>query len=481
MTAEPTLIWFRQDLRLADNPALAAAVRAGGPVVPVFVWSPEEEGGWAPGGASRWWLHQSLERLAESLATKGSRLVIRQGPALEQLGKLARETSARRVFWNRRYEPAAIARDADIKARLRTDGLDAQSFNAALLHEPWEVRNKQGGPFQVFTPYWKSCLGMDPPASPEEAPAKIPAPPSWPKGRALAELKLEPKIDWAGGIRAAWTPGEAGAAAVLERFLTEDVQDYPDARDCPEPAGTSRISPYLHFGEIGPRQIWQAVSEKLAKAKPKVRSAGDAWLRQLGWREFGHHLLYHYPHTPSEPLRGNYAAFPWREAPHELTAWQRGRTGYPLVDAGMRELWTTGWMHNRVRMVAASFLVKHLLLPWQAGAAWFWDTLVDADLANNTMGWQWVAGSGADAAPYFRIFNPVSQGEKFDKAGAYVRRWVPELAELPVEHLQEPWSAPPEVLAKAGVKIGQTYPAPMVDHRAARERALAALATLRGK
>jgi len=478
-SSAPTLVWFRQDLRLADNPALAAAVQHGGPILPVFVWSQDGEGDWPAGGATQWWLHRSLARLAESLAKRGSKLIIRQGDTQEQLNQLVQETKAGRVYWNRRYEPACIARDAQIKARLRTDGVDAQSFNAGLLLEPWEVRNKQGSPFQVFTPYWKHCQEKLTPALPESAPSQLAAPAKWPRSESVESLGLEPTIPWADGLEQAWQPGEAGAYATLQAFLAEAVGDYPTARDQPEPEGTSRMSPYLHFGEIGPRQIWQAVAERMQEAKKPFAAAGQSWLRQLGWREFAHHLLFHFPHTPAEPLRAPYAAFPWRKAPRELKAWQQGRTGYPLVDAGMRQLWVTGWMHNRVRMVVASFLVKHLLLSWQEGAAWFWDTLVDADLANNTLGWQWTAGCGADAAPYFRIFNPVSQGEKFDTGGAYVRKWVPELAGLPDKYLHQPWTAPGVLLKDAGVKLGGNYPAPMVVHQEARERALEALGTIR--
>jgi deoxyribodipyrimidine photo-lyase len=442
----PTLLWFRQDLRLADNPALAAAVARGGPVIPVYVWSPEEEGSAAPGAACRWWLHQSLKALDASLRPLGSRLIVRRGPARATLGALAAETGATAVLWNRRYEPAVSARDREVKASLAAAGLAVESFNSALLFEPWELATGSKTPFQVFTPFWRACLSRPAAPAPLRAPAAIAAPVRWPETLPLSSLALEPAIDWTGGIAAAWTPGEAGAQAALRAFLRGAVEAYPVARDRPAEPGTSRLSPHLHHGELGPRQIRAALD-------PADPGAG-AYLRELGWREFAHHVLFHFPHTVDRPLRPAFAHFPWADAPAALRAWQRGRTGYPLVDAGMRELWATGWMHNRVRMVVASFLTKHLLLPWQEGARWFWDTLVDADQANNTLGWQWVAGSGADAAPYFRIFNPATQAEKFDPEGRYVRRWVPELG-------------------------SDRYPAPIVDHAWARSRALAALATTR--
>jgi deoxyribodipyrimidine photo-lyase len=470
------LVWFRQDLRLGDNPALLAAVRDGGPVLPVYVWSPEEEGRWPPGAASRWWLHQSLARLDASLRRCGSRLIIRRGPTLDALRGLLAESGATAVCWNRRFEAAAKGRDAAVQTALRRDGVTAESFNGGLLFEPWAVQTRTGQPYQVFAPFWKACLAREEPPPPDPAPARVPPPRSWPASLDLAELGLEPTIDWAGGLRACWRPGEAGAADQLDRFLNEALDEYPAGRDRPDRAGTSRLSPHLHFGEVGARQVWYAVRGLRGGKATGVRArSADSYRRELGWREFAHHLLYHFPLTPERPLREAFADFPWRAAPEHLRAWQRGRTGYPFVDAGLRELWHTGWMHNRVRMVVASFLVKDLLVSWREGAAWFWDTLVDADLANNTLGWQWVAGCGADAAPYFRIFNPVSQGEKFDPGGDYVRRWVPELAGLPVPWVHRPWEAPASALAGAGVELGVTYPRPIVDHGEARSRALEAL------
>ena len=472
-----TLVWFRQDLRIADNPALAAAQDRGKPVIPVFIWAPDEEGEWPPGGAGEWWLHQSLAALSADLRSLGSRLVIRSGSTREALRKLIKETGAKAVLWNRRYEPGITKRDKALKAELRDSGIEAESFNASLLHEPWSIQNKSGNPFQVFTPFWKHCLTLPDPPEPINPPKKIPSPTDWPTSLDLAELELEPKIKWAEGMRAAWKPGAAGSKEQLQRFIASAFQNYSSDRNRPDVLGTSRLSPHLHFGEISPRQIWHA----LRKAAPSPAWRNSQFLAEVGWREFAHHLLYHFPHTPTEPLRADFKNFPWRDNNEWLKAWQRGRTGVPLVDAGMRELWTTGWMHNRIRMVVASFLVKNLLIPWQEGARWFWDTLVDADLAQNTLGWQWTAGCGADAAPYFRIFNPISQGEKFDPNGDYVRKWVPELARLPAQWIHNPWEAPPEILAKAGVKLDETYPQPIVSLGISREVALEAYARMRGK
>jgi deoxyribodipyrimidine photo-lyase len=439
IAARPQIVWFRRDLRLADNPALAAA--AAGPVVPVFVWCPREEEPWAPGAASRWWLHRSLEALERDLRRRRLRLVVRQGPALEVLRELAAEVDAAGVHWNRLYEPAAERRDRRVKRELRAAGLQASSHNAALLVEPWEVSTAAGEPYRVFTPFWRACMAQLDPPPPEPAPS-LQAPERWPDASPIAELGLEPEVDWAAGLAAEWTPGEAGAGERLERFLEQPVARYAAARDLPAVEGTSRLSPHLHFGEIGPRQVWHEIHGRGIQA--------DRYLTELGWREFAHHLLHHFPSTPEQPLRPEFERFPWRDDPDGLRAWQRGRTGFPLVDAGLRQLWETGWMHNRVRMVAASFLVKDLLIPWQQGARWFWDTLVDADLANNTLGWQWTAGCGADAAPFYRVFNPQLQAAKADPDGAYARRWLPEL-DTP------------------------DYPAPIVDHAAARRRALEAL------
>ena len=444
-----TIVWFRLDLRLHDNPALAAAAERGD-VVPLFVWAPGEEGEWPPGAASRWWLHQSLRSLEASLKSKGLTLVFRRGPSLRALRGLLRECGADAVFWNRRVEPALRERDEAVEGALRREGVRVETFNGMTLLDPGRVANRSGKPYQVFTPFWRSCLS----AMPDFAPLPVPRLGAAPKASApppleLGALKLEPAVDWAGGLREAWRPGEAGAARMLRRFVTGRMEEYESGRDLPAVAGTSRLSPHLHFGEISPRQVWAAC---WGGRTPAAR----AFLRQLGWREFAHHLLHHFPHTASEPLRPQFARFPWRHDPRLLRAWRRGRTGFPIVDAGMRELWATGWMHNRARMIAGSLLVKDLLSPWTEGARWFWNTLVDADLANNTLGWQWVAGCGADAAPYFRIFNPALQAARFDPGGKYAARWIPELG------------------------TGE-YPAPVVSHAEAAERALAAYAALRGE
>jgi deoxyribodipyrimidine photo-lyase len=474
-----TLVWFRQDLRLADNPALANALESGADLIPVYVYAPAEEAPWAPGAASRWWLHHSLGSLAAQLAACGSRLTVRTADdSLLALRELARDCGARRVVWNRRYEPAVIARDRRIKAELRAAGLETDSYNSALLHEPWTVKTKAGGPFQVFTPFWRHCKLLDP-APPTPAPSTIPAPREWPASTPIDALGLLPRLDWAGGIRGTWAPGSAAAHAALERFLADGLEGYGSRRNDPGVAGTSRLSPHLHFGEIGPREIWHA-TRRFAEGEGREPAWRDSqFLAELGWREFAHHLLYHFPHTPDQPLRGAYADFPWKRADDAAAAWTRGATGYPLVDAGLRELWHTGWMHNRVRMVTGSFLVKDLLQNWTVGARWFWDTLVDADLASNTLGWQWVAGCGADAAPFFRIFNPTAQGMKFDPQGTYVRRWVPELARLPDEWIHRPWAAPEAVRAVAGLVLGEHYPWPLVDHDIARREALQALAAVK--
>jgi len=476
----PTLIWLRLDLRLADHPAFSAAVKRGGPIVPVFIWAPEEEGDWPPGEASRWWLHYSLAALDAGLRQLGSRLILRRGPALEALRILVKETGAGAVFWNRRYERAVSARDATVKEALDSAGLEAENFNAALLHEPWTIQNQSGRPFQVFTPFWRHCLGKAEPSAPLSAPTRLPAPLNWPKSLPLAELELEPKINWARGLRANWQPGETSATANLNRFLAKAFDDYTDQRNRPDITGTSRLSAHLHFGEISPRQVWHGLRRLAAKrGLPLEKWRGSQFLAEVGWREFAHHLLFHFPHTPTEPLRADFKKFPWRKDAAWLRAWQKGRTGYPIVDAGMRELWATGWMHNRVRMIVASFLVKDLRISWQEGTRWFWDTLVDADLAQNTLGWQWTAGCGADAAPYFRVFNPTTQGEKFDSFGSYVRKWCPELVRLPTNWIHQPHAAPPEILRAAGVKLGGTYPQPIVSHAIAREVALEAFARIK--
>ena len=464
-----TIVWFRNDLRLDDQPSLRAAV-ARGTVVPLFIHAPEEEAPWEPGAASRWWLHGALEQFAAALAEKGAPLLIRRGPSLETLRAVAREYGATHVAWNRRYEPAVIGRDTLIKEALKREGLVAESFNGGQLFEPVHVATKEGKPYQVFTPFWRALLNRDEPAEPEAAPAKIAA--AKPVGKttksvAIAELGLLPAIDWAVGMRERWTPGEAAAADRLDRFL-EHVDRYDTERDRPDHDGTSALSPHLHFGEISPRRVWHAV-RKAVGGRPAAqieRGGAETYLRELGWREFATHLLYHFPHTAERPLRSDYERFPWVDDPAGLRAWQRGQTGYPVVDAGMRQLWQTGWMHNRVRMIAASFLIKHLLIDWREGERWFWDTLVDADYGSNAVNWQWSAGSGVDSNMFVRIMAPLTQSPKFEAAD-YIRRWVPELAHLGNDAVHDP-PIPP-----------RGYPAKIVPHAEARARALAAFAEMR--
>ena len=461
------LVLFRRDLRLADNPALHAACAAHARVLPVYVHAPDEDAPWAPGAASRWWLHHALEALDRQLAEHGGRLHIARAPTLRALRALIAATGASAVYWNRRYEPAAIAHDSALKAALREDGVAVHSHPGPLWHEPWTLATDGGQPYRVFTPFWRKLR------------AQLPAPMPLPAARArewlqadgglpVAALGLRPAIRWDAGMASQWTPGEAGAQELLEIFADDAVNDYAKSRDLPARHGTSRLSPHLHFGEITPVQVHALLQQRAQQAGGRQRPDLEPYLRELGWREFAHHLLYHFPDTPQANFNPRFDAFPWAQgAPALLERWQLGRTGIPLVDAGMRELWHTGWMHNRVRMVAASFLTKNLRQHWHHGARWFWDTLVDADLANNTLGWQWVAGCGADAAPYFRVFNPYLQSAKFDPDAAYLKRWLPELATLPAKTLHEAWKNP-SALAACG------YPAPVVDMAASREAALAA-------
>jgi deoxyribodipyrimidine photo-lyase len=411
-----TIVWFRQDLRLQDNPALHAAVATGAPVIPVYIWSPEEEGDWAPGAASRWWLHHSLTALTQQLDRRGSRLILARGYALGVLQKLVTTTGATAVHWNKRYEPAAVKQSRVVSEGLERGGIRTLQFNGSLLSEPTQFLNKAGKPYQVYTAFRRGLLHALHPAPLLPATRTIRTPQRQPKSKPLSSFGLLPRIRWYETMAATWCPGEQGAQATLKRFLRRSVDDYRQARNIPAIKGTSGLSPHLHFGEIGPRQIWHALG-------PRGRNC--VFLSEIIWREFAYHLLHHFPHTPTQPLHGEFAEFPWRQHPKMLRAWQQGVTGIPLVDAGMRELWATGWMHNRVRMVVASFLVKNLLTGWQAGARWFWDTLVDADLANNTLNWQWSAGCGADAAPYFRIFNPQIQAKRFDRKNDYIRKWIP--------------------------------------------------------
>jgi deoxyribodipyrimidine photo-lyase len=461
-----TIVWFRQDLRLSDNPALTAAVNRGS-VLPVYILDDVAPGRWRMGAAGRWWLHHSLIALAKDL---GELVLLRGEPGI-LLPKLVKATGASAVYWNRCYEPFAIELDKALKARLLTDGINVESFNANLMHEPWELATRDRRPFRVFSPFWRIILAQ-PVAAPHPKPPELNI--ERPKVAAddLNDWRLLPsKPDWASEWRHWWQPGEAGALMRFEEFVANDLAGYADLRDRPDISRSSRLSPHLHFGEISPRHVWARLSGE--RSEPAKRVGIDKFLSELGWREFAYHLLFHFPMLPDKNWRGAFDAYPWLNRQMDLHAWQRGHTGYPFIDAAMRELWQTGWMHNRARMVAASFLVKHLRIDWRLGEAWFWDTLVDADLANNAAGWQWVAGSGADAAPYFRIFNPLIQGRKWDPDGDYVRRWCPELARLPSEYIHAPFDAPPELLTACGIYLGTTYPYPIVEHDKARREALA--------
>lgn len=480
-----SLHWFRDDLRLADNPALCWAAES---ETVYCVYILDEGCSRRPlGGASRWWLSRSLDSLSAALARKGGRLDVLRGDPAILLPAFAEATAVERVTWNRRYDAASIALDMQLKERLSETGIEVRSFNGSLLNEPWQITSRVGQPMKLFTPYWRAARERGEPAPALPAPARIPAavrPVSLENEiLGLEELALEPtKPDWAGGLRQSWTPGEDGARKRLDNFLGESLGGYAEGRDRPDRLSTSRLSPHLRFGEISPRQIWHAlgIARETGEAAGTAADA-DKFLSELGWREFSYHLLFHNPALATRNYDERYDSFPWRPDAVALRRWQAGQTGFPLVDAGMRELWTTGWMHNRVRMVVASFLIKHLLQDWRAGEAWFWDTLVDADPANNAASWQWVAGSGVDAAPYFRIFNPVTQGETHDPDGSYIRRWVPELAKLSSKDIHQPWRASPEALREAGVRIGETYPAPLIDLAFGRQRALAAFSTIRNR
>jgi deoxyribodipyrimidine photo-lyase len=457
---KPVIVWFRQDLRLSDNPALAHAAKSGRPLICLYVLDDETPEDWRWGGASRWWLHHSLAALDKALNAQKGRLVLRQGQAHTVLKTLVKETGADMVAWNRCYEPFAVARDTALKTDLAADGIEVQSFNASLLYEPWEIKTASGTPFRVFTPFWNALRTRGDPEKAHRAPGGL----TFHKNIESNELKdwnlLPVKPDWAKGFD--WTPGEETARKTLYDFL-DHASRYKTERDIPGTEGTSRLSPHLHWGEIGPRQIWHAVRSR------EHSDGAETFLKELGWREFCHQLLFHNHDLPEHPLDKRFTKFEWRRDEKHFRAWTRGQTGIPIVDAGMRQLWQTGWMHNRVRMIVASFLIKHLGLDWRRGEAWFWDTLVDADLANNAANWQWVAGCGADAAPFFRIFNPVLQGEKFDPHGTYVRAFVPELADMPAKYIHRPWDAP---------RPPAKYPAPIMDLSEGRARALAAFKAL---
>jgi deoxyribodipyrimidine photo-lyase len=453
---QPVLMWFRQDLRLADHPALTAA--AAGPVIPVFILDDETPGEWRWGGASRWWLHHSLVKLNSTLP-----LVFRRGEAVGVLEKLIAETGAASLYFTRDYAPWSGALEHRVKAMCDDKGVSCHRHGGFLLHEPESVRNGSGEFFKVYTPYARVCFAKGEPRAPKPVPA-ITLHDGAVASDALADWNLLPsKPDWAAGLRAAWQPGEAGARALLDVFLDDGLKGYAEGRDRPDKAHVSRLSAHLHWGEISPHQVWSATRAAMARAEGGLDRDGEKFLKEVLWREFAYNLVHHVPTFPDHPFKAEYADFPWMKDPEALSKWQTGQTGYPIVDAGMRELWATGIMHNRVRMIVASFLIKDLLIPWQSGERWFWDTLVDADIGSNSASWQWVAGCGADAAPYYRVFNPVLQGEKFDPHGTYVRHWVPELRDVTDDYVHKPWEMP--VPPKA-------YPKRVVDHAMARDRAL---------
>ncbi|WP_366524226.1 deoxyribodipyrimidine photo-lyase [Henriciella sp.] len=475
---KPTLVWLRNDLRLDDHPAIAAADKRSGGVICVYILE-ETQSLRKRGGASFWWLDKSLKALRSDISELGGKLVCRRGDPETIIPALVKETDAGAVYWGRRYGKAEREIDSRIKSDLKESDVEAESFNTSLLTEPWEIKTQSGGYYKVFTPYWRAVRSV------YEAPAPCARPTSLQgqgvEGERIEDWGLHPsKPDWSTGFDRMWTPGEAGAKERLESFLDEGLRAYDNMRNRPDRDGTSGLSPHLHNGEISPAQIWRAVKSKLDHGFKQDASAWS-FLSEIAWREFSYVLLYYNPEMGWENYDRKFDAMPWKKDTSALETWQKGLTGYPIVDAGMRQLWETGWMHNRVRMIVASFLTKHLMVHWRDGEDWFWDTLVDADPASNAAGWQWTAGSGADASPYFRVFNPITQGEKFDESGAYVRRWCPELADLPDKVLHSPWTASKEVLEKANIKLGKTYPHPMIDHSEGRARALEAWEKLKTK
>ena len=474
------IVWFRQDLRLADNPALRAALKACDEVLPLFVQDSRPGTVGQIGEATRVWLHHSLESLEASLCGTGSYLHIVQGDPVAVLPAMAKALQVEGVFWNRSYDPDTLERDKRVKTAL--DGFGPKSYLATLQFEPTKTLIADGTPYRVFTPYWKNLMHSLPGDAPLAAPKKIPSPDASSLAKKLKkaqrnssvkELALVPDLAWAERMMKGWKVGEKAAKKQLKLFLADDVRHYDNERDIPSVSGTSRLSPHLHFGEISPRQIIHATFGTRRKVVA-LNNGEEIFLKEIVWREFAHNLIYQFPHTATEPLDVRFKKFPWRKKyQSHLRAWQQGRTGVPIVDAGMRQLYATGWMHNRVRMVVASYLIKNLLIPWQEGERWFRNTLVDADIASNAMGWQWAAGSGADAAPFFRIFIPVLQGEKFDKAGDYVKRWVPELNDVPQKFIHKPWEMAPEERARID------YPSPLVDLKLTRQRALDAFAKIK--
>lgn len=468
-----SIVWFRRDLRLQDNPALDFARRQQRPIVAVYIYAPHEEAPWEPGAASRWWLHHSLVSLDASLRKLGSRLTILQGDSLAHLVELCHVFGSQAVYWNRLYEPKIIERDTTIKNKLQNLGLECESFNGYLLHEPWEILTGQQTPYKVFTPYWRASLKNLIPQKSSIAPKRAEWLNDFPsefKYEHVDNLELLPNYNWDSGFYKFWKPGEKSALGQLRKFVTGPVYKYHSDRDYPHIDGISKLSPHLHFGEISASTIWHTVSEEAISYQNEEKVL--PYLRQLAWRDFAHQLLFHFPDSDRKNFKSEFDAYPWKNSKKYKKAWQNGQTGIPIVDAGMRELWHTGYMHNRIRMLVASFLSKNLQQHWRHGARWFWDTLVDANLANNSMGWQWVAGSGADAAPYFRIFNPVTQSQKFDPQGNYIRRWIPELRQLSAKAIHAPWEH--SCYSIQCTKTNRSYPDPVIDLKNSREQALKA-------
>lgn len=463
--------WFRQDLRLDDNPSLTAASHDADKILPIYILDDDNSGNYAMGAASRVWLYHSLKALNQSL---GECLSVYKGNPIDILHRLINAHNVTEIHWNRCYEPWRMKRDEAIKSALKERGVRVESHNGSLLWEPWTICKNDGTPYKVFTPFYrKGCLAASPPHSPLRPPELASIVKPCDDKIAIDNLGLLPRIRWDKTMIGHWTIGETGAQQCLTDFITHGIQNYKEGRDIPAQKYVSRLSPYLHFGEISPHRVWHAITG-LGDNKNT-----DHFCSELGWREFSYNLLYHNNDLPHSNLQTRFDAFPWDDNPQVLDAWQQGQTGIPMVDAGMRELWQTGYMHNRVRMIVGSFLVKNLLTDWRHGERWFWDCLFDADLANNSASWQWIAGCGADAAPYFRIFNPVTQGQKFDPQGAYVRRFIPELQDMPDKYIHAPWEAPPSVLDAAKVLLGHTYPRPIVDLAESRARALAAFQSLK--
>ncbi len=470
MSEAPLILWFRRDLRLADQPMLAAAAASGRPVIPVAILDEVMAG---LGAAPRWRWGLALEAFAARLAGLGLRLILRRGPALAVLERLVAETGAAGVWWSRLYDPDSVARDRAVKAALRGRGLEARSFPGFLLHEPWTVQTGQGGCYRVFTPYWRALRAL-PVANSLPPPRALAPPPRWPGSEALADWRLDRAMDrGAAVVRAHLCLGEVAAADRLAAFLAERIGSYAARRDFPAEAAGSGLAENLAQGEIGPRQLWNAGILALEQGV----TGTETFLRELAWREFSYHLLHHFPELGTRNWRAEWDGFPWQGDSEAAERWRRGMTGEPFVDAGMRELYVTGRMHNRLRMVTASYLTKHLLTDWRLGLAWFEDCLIDWDPAANAMGWQWVAGSGPDAAPYFRIFNPASQAEKFDPEGGYRRRFLAEFSAPPGPEARAFFAAAPRAWR---LDPAAAYPAPVVGLAAGRARALAAYAQRRG-